>query len=287
MQALVDDVAIAIIHLQALPPPCSSEEFAAPWPLARAASCNDEANELYAEWKSAAELNPSNHMPQHFFAHLYPDAEGVGGSRHSVCSMSHGTDSSVAAASAHLPGSPVAGAPVPPAASHLPLSKSPSAGPALSRVAGSSDSLRGSEAVDGPAAGRAQQAPSSRLRSKSMPVPVRTSALDSLLGRPLRKVRMSSSALNASGGAGLPSSVRSNNSLGSADTGLTSPRSPTVSRGGGDSGHVGVVEFVRARIARYLLACGRGQGQRSAVVSCDVTASPPLLPALKPRLDPV
>lgn len=47
LQAIVDDISCVILHTAGLPPPERAEGV--PRPLARAASCNDEANELYAQ----------------------------------------------------------------------------------------------------------------------------------------------------------------------------------------------------------------------------------------------
>lgn len=46
-QAIVDDISCVILHTAGLPPPERAEGV--PRPLARAASCNDEANELYMQ----------------------------------------------------------------------------------------------------------------------------------------------------------------------------------------------------------------------------------------------
>ncbi len=49
LQAIVDDISCVILHTCGLPPP--ERDSSVPRPLARAASCNDEANELY--WKAS------------------------------------------------------------------------------------------------------------------------------------------------------------------------------------------------------------------------------------------
>lgn len=49
LQAIVDDISCVILHTCGLPPP--ERDCSVPRPLARAASCNDEANELY--WKAS------------------------------------------------------------------------------------------------------------------------------------------------------------------------------------------------------------------------------------------
>ena len=45
----MDDISCIILHTSGLPPP--ERDSSVPRPLARAASCNDEANELY--WKAS------------------------------------------------------------------------------------------------------------------------------------------------------------------------------------------------------------------------------------------
>jgi hypothetical protein len=77
-QAIVDDISCVILHTSGLPPPERGASL--PRPLARAASCNDEANELYLQWRQERECNPSNHKPQQYFSHLYgEEREGGGG----------------------------------------------------------------------------------------------------------------------------------------------------------------------------------------------------------------
>lgn len=58
----MDDISCVILHTAGLPP--AECQNSLPRPLARAASCNDEANELYVQWKVERERNPSNHKPQ-------------------------------------------------------------------------------------------------------------------------------------------------------------------------------------------------------------------------------
>ena len=69
----MDDISCIILHTSVLPlappPPEEAAGGAAtihrvPGPLARAAACNDEANELYLAWQLEQERNPSNHKPQ-------------------------------------------------------------------------------------------------------------------------------------------------------------------------------------------------------------------------------
>ncbi|EFN56024.1 hypothetical protein CHLNCDRAFT_57765 [Chlorella variabilis] len=72
-EAIVDDISCVILHTAGLPPP--ERQASVPRPLARAASCNDEANELYLQWRLERDRNPSNHKPQQYFRHLYHDDE--------------------------------------------------------------------------------------------------------------------------------------------------------------------------------------------------------------------
>ncbi|KAI3437721.1 hypothetical protein D9Q98_000169 [Chlorella vulgaris] len=73
-EAIVDDISCVILHTAGLPP--AECQNSLPRPLARAASCNDEANELYVQWKVERERNPSNHKPQQYFKRLYGGEEG-------------------------------------------------------------------------------------------------------------------------------------------------------------------------------------------------------------------
>ncbi|KAL4451664.1 hypothetical protein ABPG75_007326 [Micractinium tetrahymenae] len=78
-EAFVDDISCVILHTAGLPP--AEREASVPRPLARAASCNDEANELYMQWRLEKERNPSNHKPKQYFKHLYGgEGEGSGSS---------------------------------------------------------------------------------------------------------------------------------------------------------------------------------------------------------------
>lgn len=65
----MDDISVAIVHTCDLPPPLRSPSRQRS--LARAASCNDEANAMYASWKVDQEQNPSNHGPEQHFKYLY------------------------------------------------------------------------------------------------------------------------------------------------------------------------------------------------------------------------
>ena len=58
----MDDISCVILHTAGLPP--AARDCSVPRPLARAASCNDEANELYQQWRLEKERNPSNHRPK-------------------------------------------------------------------------------------------------------------------------------------------------------------------------------------------------------------------------------
>ena len=77
LQALVDDISVAIIHMAPLGPVDRSAHVRSP--LAHAASCNDEANALFRSWQFDGGRNPSNHAPQRFFQHLYQSAGGSSG----------------------------------------------------------------------------------------------------------------------------------------------------------------------------------------------------------------
>lgn len=95
-EAIVDDISCVILHTSGLPPP--ERDSALPRPLCRAASCNDEANELYAQWRLEKERNPSNHKPMQYFKHLYDDVE-------------QGEEGQAAAAAAAADAADVAGTP--------------------------------------------------------------------------------------------------------------------------------------------------------------------------------
>lgn len=96
VQALVDDISVAIIHLAPLGPVNEAAHVRSP--LAHAASCNDEANALYQSWASHGDRNPSHHAPRRYFSHLYDDScqeeaphpclgDAGGGGQASICSV--------------------------------------------------------------------------------------------------------------------------------------------------------------------------------------------------------
>lgn len=72
-QALVDDISVAIIHTAPLPTVDRSARVRSP--LAHAACCNDEANDLTRAWAVDVERNPSHHPPANYFPHLYRPGE--------------------------------------------------------------------------------------------------------------------------------------------------------------------------------------------------------------------
>lgn len=78
-EAIVDDISAVIVHVS--PPPAGvsalNRATSVPSTLARAASCNDEANELAEAWKEAVEMDPSYHSPQRFFSRLYEDEKAM------------------------------------------------------------------------------------------------------------------------------------------------------------------------------------------------------------------
>lgn len=79
-EALVDDVSVAILHVAPLPPPQDSPRNSTLrklQSLPRAASCNDEANQLSCLWKNGnKDEDPSHHSPRQYFKHLYVE-EGL------------------------------------------------------------------------------------------------------------------------------------------------------------------------------------------------------------------
>ena len=74
----MDDISCAIIHLAPLGPVDRSAQLRSP--LARAASCNDEANALCSSWARDSDRNPSHHAPRRYFSHLYPEGAASGDS---------------------------------------------------------------------------------------------------------------------------------------------------------------------------------------------------------------
>lgn len=102
-EAIVDDISCVILHTSGLPPP--ELDNSVPRRLARAASCNDEANELYAQWRVTRDRNPSNHKPQQYFKHLYGEGEDSSGSAGSSSLRAAAAAGAVAEAAAAAGGS--------------------------------------------------------------------------------------------------------------------------------------------------------------------------------------
>lgn len=136
LQALVDDISVAIIHTTPVPPVDSSRHDRSVHlrsPLAHAASCNDEANDLCKAWAADPDNNPSYHAPRSYFQHLYADGAAAEGGAAAQEAQQQGLQGSCGSGE-ELGGSSLPGGGLPAGGGMQPLQRLKSEGSALAAV---------------------------------------------------------------------------------------------------------------------------------------------------------